>query len=221
MLIVFDVDGTLIGGEEQDWPSFDAALFEVFGFHPDADFWAGMHEITGRAIIRRVAEVTGTDWTEKVEQRVRKLYLENLRRAAPFKGSVFQPKPGAVEILELLRRTPIFDVAIATGDFKESSQFKLASAELDIKGLPYASSSDAAVRSEIIATVVERAGYRIVDAVYVGDGPWDHRACQQLEIPFVGTGRRTDRLVDLGTEFIAHDLQPSTLLPVLQQILEL
>lgn len=221
MLIVFDVDGTLIGGEEQDWPSFDAALFEVFGFHPDADFWAGMHEITGRAIIRRLAEVTGVAWDEGVEERVRQLYVRNLRKASPFKGSVFHPKPGAVEILELLRRTPVFDVAIATGDFKESSQFKLASAGLDIRGIPYASSSDAGVRSEIISTAVERAGYRIVDAVYVGDGPWDFRACQQLEIPFVGTGRRTDRLVEMGTAYIAKDLQPSTLLPVLQQIVQL
>lgn len=221
MVIVFDVDGTLIGGEEQDWPSFDAALYKVMGFHPDAEFWAGTHEITGRAIIRRVAEVTGIPWDESIEARVRKLYLENLRSAAPFKGTVFLPKPGAAEILELLRNTPIFDVAIATGDFKESSQFKLASAGLDIRGLPYASSSDAGVRSEIIRTAVERAGYSIVDAVYVGDGPWDFRACEQLQIPFVGTGRKIDRLKELGATRIAEDLQPSTLLPLLHQILKI
>jgi phosphoglycolate phosphatase-like HAD superfamily hydrolase len=220
MVIVFDVDGTLIGGEEQDWPSFDAALFAEFGYHPDAEFWNGMEEITGRAIIRRVAEVTGRQFGDACEQRVRASYLTNLRRAAPFRGSVFTPKPGAREILELLRKTSIFGVAIATGDFAESSRFKLASAGLDVSGIPFASSSDAGVRSEIIECAVERARESVVDAVYVGDGPWDLRACMQLEIPFIGTGRRLDRLREAGAEFLVEDLHPATLLPLLNRLLK-
>jgi phosphoglycolate phosphatase-like HAD superfamily hydrolase len=221
MVIVFDVDGTLIGGEEQDWPSFDAALFAEFDYHPDAEFWKGMEEITGRAIIQRVAEVTGREADEACEQRVRAAYLANLRRAAPFKGSIFTPKPGAREILQLLRKTPVFDVAIATGDFAETSRFKLASAGLDVSGIPFASSSDAGVRSQIIERAVERAKVSIVDAVYVGDGPWDLRACRQLEIPFIGTGRRLDRLKEAGAEFLVEDLQPENLLPLLNLLLRM
>ena len=198
MVIVFDVDGTLIGGEEQDWPSFDAALESEFGFRPDETFWKQVHEITGRSIIQKAAEFVGREHSEELESRLRAAYLSNLRKAAPFKDTVFQPKPGAIEILSLLKLTPVFDVAIATGDFKETSQFKLGSAGLDIRGIPYASCSDAFARKDIISEAVERAGAQIVDAVYIGDGPWDLRASQQLEIPFIGTGRNTQRLRDAG-----------------------
>lgn len=218
MVIVFDVDGTLIGGEEQDWPSFDAALLEEFGFSPDERFWKEVHEVTARAIIRKAADYAGKEHSPELELRVRNAYLKNLRAAAPFKRSVFQPKPGAVEILNLLKQTPVFDVAIATGDFKDTSQFKLGSAGIDIGSIPYASSSDAHARADIIRISVERAGLQIEDAVYVGDGPWDLRASQELEIPFIGTGRKLDRLREAGAEWIAEDLQPATLLPILNKI---
>jgi len=219
MVIVFDVDGTLIGGEEQDWPSFDGAIYEVTGFHPDRKFWDDIEEITGKAIIRKVAERVGLPYGETLEQEIRSRYLRNLRKAAPFKNTVFQPKPGALEILQLLRLTPVFDVAIATGDFRETSQFKLASAGVDIKGIPFASCSDAELRRDIIEKAVERAKASIVDAVYVGDGVWDLRACRQLEIDFIGTGRNVDRLREAGAELICHDIKPQTLLPVLNQLL--
>ena len=169
MVIVFDVDGTLIGGEEQDWPSFDGAIFEVLGFHPDRAFWDTVEEVTGRAIIRKALAWSGVSYQESIEQEIRKRYLGNLRKAAPFKNTVFQPKPGAVEILNLLKQTPIFEVAIATGDFKETSHFKLGSARMEIAGVPYASCSDEEMRKDIISKAVDRAGESIVDArIYRG-----------------------------------------------------
>ena len=219
MVIVFDVDGTLIGGEEQDWPSFENAIHGVFGFFPDRGFWDSMEEVTGRAILRKASEVAGLDFKSELEEKTCNLYLKNLRKAAPFKNTVFQPKLGAVEIISLLKQTSVFDVAVATGDFKESSQFKLASAGLDLRGVAYASSSDAELRKDIITKAVERAGGNIVDAIYVGDGVWDLRACRQLDIPFIGTGINMDRLKKAGAEFLVDDLLPSTLLPILSTMM--
>lgn len=218
MIVIFDVDGTLIGGEEQDWPSFDNALVSEAGFSPNADFWQSLEEITGKSIVRAVAETMGIEYTLELEERIRKSYLKNLRKAAPYKGDVFTPKPGAVEILNLLKVTPVFDVAIATGDFSETSRFKIGSAGLDISGIPYASCSDAALRKDIIATAAERAGQQTEDVIYVGDGVWDLRACKQLDIPFIGTGAKLERLKAAGAEYIAEDLHPSTLLPILNEL---
>ena len=220
MVIVFDVDGTLIGGEEQDWPSFDAALQSELGFSPGQDFWAGLDDVTARNIVMRSAEAVGIQVPEdgSLEEKVKRGYLNNLRKAAPFKRSVFLPKPGAVEVLQLLKQTPIFDVAIATGDFKETSQFKLGSAGIDIKGIPFASSSDERFRKDIIAEAVKRAGGMIEEAVYIGDGPWDLKACEQLDIPFIGTGRKPERLEAAGADWIVQDLSPATLLPILNKV---
>ena len=45
MLIVFDVDGTLIGGEETDWRSFDDAVNEVTGIALTDLFWHNIQEV--------------------------------------------------------------------------------------------------------------------------------------------------------------------------------
>lgn len=37
--IIFDADGTLIGGEPTDWASFEAAFFEVAGFALPSEFY--------------------------------------------------------------------------------------------------------------------------------------------------------------------------------------
>lgn len=218
MVIVFDVDGTLIGGEEQDWPSFDQALESELGLMPDEAFWKTITEVTGKAIVRSVCEVRGMEFTDEIVERVNRTYLQNLRKAAPFKNTVFLPKPGAVEILNMLKSTPIFDVAIATGDFAETSKFKLQSAGIPTSGIPHVSASDREVRADIISLAAEKAGYQVHDAIYVGDGLWDMRACEQLDIPFIGTGRNIDKLKAAGVESIVTSLEPTVLLPMIQRL---
>jgi phosphoglycolate phosphatase-like HAD superfamily hydrolase len=217
MIIVFDVDGTLIGGEEQDWPSFDQAIQSILGFGPDKDFWASIPEVTARAIVQQACEQVGTEWSMDWEQKVCSAYLANLRKAAPHKRTVFLPKPGAQEVLGMLKLTGIFGVAIATGDFESTIKFKLGSAGIDIKGIPFACSSDRTARHDIIELAVERAGYAVDEAVYIGDGVWDLKACERLDIPFIGTGRRVDMLKDLGAT-VVNDLSPATLLPVIKEL---
>jgi len=39
MLIVFDVDGTLVGGETEDWACFDAAVRAVLGLAPGVPYF--------------------------------------------------------------------------------------------------------------------------------------------------------------------------------------
>jgi phosphoglycolate phosphatase-like HAD superfamily hydrolase len=219
MIIIFDVDGTLIGGEEQDWPCFTEAIAGETEFRPEKEFWRSIQEFTGRAIVRAVAEKVGVNYSGDLEDGIRKQYLKNLRKACPYKGEVFFPNPGVVEMLNLLKTSPIFDVAIATGEFSEVSRFKLASAGINISGIPFATSSDAELRKDIIRLAAEKAGYDVSDAIYVGDGLWDMRACNQLEIPFIGTGKRIQRLREAGVEYLVDDLCPATLLPVIHSII--
>ena len=219
MVIIFDVDGTLIGGEEQDWPSFSRALETMLGFHPDREFWESLEEVTGRAILRAAARRCGISIDESRVRSFIDLYLDNLRKAHELAPGGFPAKPGASEILDFLRANPLFSGAIATGDFRETIQFKLDAAGLDVSGIPLCSASDHEARRDIIALAADRAGYPVHDAVYVGDGWWDLRACEQLDIPFLGTGSNTERLKANGATLIIDDLSPASVLPVLNQLL--
>ena len=52
-MIVFDADGTLIGGESTDKESFEAAFKEAAGFALEEAFLASLQEVTARAIVHQ------------------------------------------------------------------------------------------------------------------------------------------------------------------------
>ena len=115
---------------------------------------------------------------------------------------------GASALLWELRDKGI-PVAIATGDWRETITFKLGAAGIPLDGIPMATSSDFYTRAEIIAGAVVKAGRELHEAIYVGDGLWDLRACRMLGIPFMGVGARTELLRKSGAEYILPSLDPA------------
>jgi len=51
--IIFDVDGTLIGGEPTDWASFEAAFLEIAGFALTSEFYDSIEEVTAKALVHQ------------------------------------------------------------------------------------------------------------------------------------------------------------------------
>ena len=54
MIVVFDVDGTLVDSGSVDHHCFEAAFLDVLGVTLDATHWARFTEITARAILEQV-----------------------------------------------------------------------------------------------------------------------------------------------------------------------
>jgi len=86
----------------------------------------------------------------------------------------------------------------------------MASAGLCYDDYPAASSDDAPDRESIIRLSMRRAAERygrFSDAVYVGDGVWDARACRSVGIPFIGvaTDGRGARLAAEGAVCVFSD----------------
>lgn len=216
-MIVFDVDETLIGGESTDWASFENAFAEVAGFELSEAFFASLQEVTAKAIVAQALVNHPHLDVSRTEQAVRKAYLRNLQAAHRNNPACFTPAVGAVDLLRKLHDTGA-RVAIATGDWLETILFKLRCAGIPVEGIPMVTSSDFYSRAEIIAAAVQKAGGCLADAIYVGDGLWDWRACQQLGIPFIGVGTRRDRLQSAGVPHVLPDLTPSGFLPVRQRL---
>ena len=206
MLIIFDVDGTLIGGESFDWASFDSALETIAGFFPTPQFWDSLEEVTGQAVVHTALADKSLTERKRLEALVREGYRQRLADAHWKNPEAFQPTRGASGLLKNLRETDGVSVAIATGDWFESISLKLSASGLDVTGIPMATCSDCFSRVDIIRLAAERAGRSLQHAAYVGDGVWDYRACQRLGIPFIGTGRRTELLREAGARHIVPDL---------------
>jgi len=221
MLIVFDVDGTLISGEEYDWRSFNDAFTEVTGRKFSIEFWKTLDEVTASAIVHEGLSDLSADERNELEGRVRTLCLENLKRErANYPGAFFSTDQTR-DLLEMLWEHSEYDVAIATGDWYDTIQYKLSAAGIELDRYTHATSSDTPARSDIISLAAQRSNRPLKECIYVGDGLWDLRACRKLGIPFIGTGERVDELKTAGAEWTVDKLETTTFFDVLKKVLVL
>jgi phosphoglycolate phosphatase-like HAD superfamily hydrolase len=212
MLIVFDVDGTLIDANELDHRCFDEAFLEVTGMPLPGERWSRVREFTAKAIVREALH----DWPEAesaaAESRVRAGFLARLTAAHAGDVRAFPPAAGGPAMIEQLHASGTCRVAIATGCWHDTSRFKLAAAGYRLDGIECASSSDCYRRVDIIRTVMSRLGSDVGNTVYVGDQFWDHRAASELGVRFVGVGRLREELRSDGAETILETLSAAALL---------
>src|ERR1035441_7224379 len=178
-MMVFDVDGTLVGGESTDWASFEAALEEAAGFVLDDTFFGRIEEVTAQAIVHQALEDVSIEKKKQMEHAVRQGYLRRLKSAHESDPSSFPALDGALALLAELKKKGV-PVAIATGDWLESITFKLRAAGIPFDGVPMVTSSDFYSRADIIAGAIAKAGRPMHEAVYIGDGLWDLRASRKL-----------------------------------------
>ncbi len=99
-------------------------------------------------------------------------------------------------MLDRLKEESGWAVAIATGCWRRSAQFKIEVAGIPADGLPAAFADDGPSRESIVRTAIERAGRGFQRIVLIGDADWDVRTARQLGLPFIGIGgsRRAERL---------------------------
>jgi len=215
-LIIFDVDGTLLDANAIDNACFDRAFQETTGMALTESIWSGFSEVTARAIIHQ-ALGHGRPDIGVMENRVKDAFLAKLRTSHEQNPNAIRAFSGAIGLIASLSKRPDLGIAIATGCWRETAHFKLKAAGFDLTKIPFACASDCYRRTEIISLAAQRAGVPIEHAVYVGDGPWDFRATQELGIPFIGFGRRIETLRQAGATYTLDEWNEDALLKLLKQ----
>jgi len=217
-LIIFDVDGTLIDATEIDNDCFDRAFQETTGVALTASVWSQFKEVTAQAI---VYQNLGDTWPDILSTagRVRDSFLSKLSTGHALNPTSIRAFPDTIGLIASLRESSDSNVAIAAGCWRETAHFKLKAAGFDLSDIPFACASDCYSRAEIISLAAQRAGIPVNRAVYVGDGVWDLKATQQLEIPFIGVGRKVDALRQAGAKYTLDSLNADALWRALEQIL--
>lgn len=206
-MIVFDADGTLIGGEATDWKCFRDAFEAVSGFALTEAFFARIEEVTAQAIVHQALADCPVDERRTKECAIRGDFLRRLKAAHQDDPMAFTPTTGALDLLREISEASI-PMAIATGDWHETISFKLSAAGVPFESIQIVTSSDYYGRAEIISAAVSKAGRSLDDAIYVGDGLWDLKACRTLGIPFLGVGHRREKLRDAGADHLLLNLSP-------------
>ncbi|MFZ5481691.1 MAG: HAD family hydrolase [Myxococcota bacterium] len=202
MRVVFDLDGTLIGGADADVACWTVAARAVLGVDDVSVDLASVPVVTDLGVLDAVARLhVGRAVTDDEVERFRARYPVVLGDVVRDHPRSFAPIAGALVLLEALGER----WGIATGNIRRAYEIKRVAA-----GLPAARTAmcaeDARDRPGLVAGCAERLGAegRVVS---VGDGVWDVDAARILGVPFVGvgTGERAARLYARGARHVVGD----------------
>ena len=211
-LAIFDIDGTLTDTNAVDDQCFLQAVADVFEIPLARLDWSGAPHVTDAAIAHWLCEIhCGRPPAESEIERLLERFLELLRSEHARSPQRFAPIAGAPGLFPALRSEG-WEVAVATGGWGPSAQFKLRASGLDEVGLVLACASDAHSRETIVQLARNRALARgqqdYTRIVSIGDGVWDVRCAVVLQLPFVGigSGARADELRAAGATIVLSDL---------------
>ena len=210
-LVLFDIDGTLTQSQSTDTEIYLHSLSEIFGFADVDPDWSSYRHTTDSGILHEIFESRlGRAPTAAEISTFRAHFVNAIAIAAA--RTPFREILGANQVLSHLTRLPFYCVGLATGGWSDSARCKMRSAGMWYDAFPSASADDAVSRVSIMQIAIDRvmtsAGERRPDTiVYVGDGIWDARACQQLKVPFVGiaAGGHADALRAEGAAEVFPD----------------
>jgi phosphoglycolate phosphatase-like HAD superfamily hydrolase len=212
-LVMFDVDGTLARTFQVDAKHYGAALARLVPVQNFSMDWSVYPHVTDSSILHHHFMTSHGRAPQSAEvASFQEFFTRSLADAFASAPDHFQAVPGAGKLLQHLRESTEYAVAIASGGWRQSALFKLRAAGLPIEGLPAAFADDGHAREDIMRTACRRAaehyGCANFDAiVYVGDGLHDVRASQNLSYGFIGVAgtERAERLRAAGARHIVAD----------------
>jgi phosphoglycolate phosphatase-like HAD superfamily hydrolase len=217
-LIIFDVDGTLIASQGADTKIFTAIVEQALCTTVIDNNWSNYRYSTDSGIIDElfVKHLRRKPSPDEL-QKIRADYVAALQTAFSGDKTLCQPIDGARDIFRQIQQLGQWDIALATGAWREPAHAKLDAANILYSALPKAYADDHVERTAIIQTAIKRAQqcYRCEDyqrVIYVGDQLWDQQAAQTLSLEFVGVGDVTFH--DSAARVIA-DYRQATLLEFL------
>jgi phosphoglycolate phosphatase-like HAD superfamily hydrolase len=216
-LVIFDLDGTLSETSAVDEICFVQAFADALNIHHLSTNWLDYDHATDSAVTNQAfLKQFGREPESKEISKVVERFVELLSCHRDLDSALFAEVPGASAILTELHQNPEWGIALATGGWKRSAQFKIQAASLPLVDLPAAFAEDGPSREGIVQTAIARASawYQCREferIVSVGDAVWDVRTARQLNLPFVGVADepKATFLRDNGARHVVkHFLDP-------------
>lgn len=206
--VVFDIDGTLLESAAVDDALYREAVRQVLG---DVQLRSSIHAydyVTDAGIFAQILADNAIEAEKDAQTRIKEHFVNALRSHVDSNGP-FKEIPGASELLQSLRESTSHAVAIATGGWRESAEFKLQSARLDYTNFPLATANDHYERTGIMEIALSQLGHEFESITYYGDGPWDREACAALDWRFIPVGRELGGIDSyFGHRLASHSLRP-------------
>lgn len=207
-LIIFDIDGTLTDTKKADDICFIYAFNQVFGIDISNLNWSEFTTVTDWGITRDVLlKEKNKELSDAVHKKMKRVFFTKLKAVKKERPSLFKEIPGALAFYNQIKENPNFQVAVATGCWKESGLIKLDAIGIYPSDVAYGNSDDFITREEIVTHTIAQAERinkgTFAEIIYFGDGIWDFETCKNLGIRFIGIDVLADnKLKELGTKHV-------------------
>ena len=226
MLVLFDIDGTLLKSQHAGVHAMLAAFHQL---HPDRRFSFDGVDIAGRLDTLIYDEMTqrhGVPGDAQSHDVFRHTYTGHLERRLAERNTVIALE-GVVELVHALAREPGVELGLLTGNYPATGRLKVKHAGLDPDLFRVnAFAMDGVTRRDLPPVALQRYRQRHgseldpARAIIIGDTPKDvdcalHNGCRVLG---VATGEFTrEELLACGAHLAVDKLSP--IAPVLQWLL--
>ncbi|MBI4816634.1 MAG: HAD family hydrolase [Deltaproteobacteria bacterium] len=156
MIVLFDIDGTLVKAGGVGKAALELAFLELHGVR-DALESVRLDGNTDRRIVEEMfATALGREPTEGEALELSERYLSRLAEALDRSESRYQVLPGATDLLTALSAKGHAAIGLATGNLERGARTKLAPADLNRFFGFGGYGSDARLRVDIVRVAVDR-----------------------------------------------------------------
>lgn len=215
MVVLFDIDGTLINSQGAGGAALCLALTQVFGISDPC--MIPLHGRTDLGVFMELLSRNGIEDSQDNFQRLQAAYFENLPGELRRRGG--RILPGVVEMLAQLRQAAGCQIGLLTGNMPVSAQMKLEyfglwqAFEFGIFGDTVAHRPD--LSGQVMSVVNNHSGHEVPAQciIVVGDTPLDVQLALALQARCLAVctgGFTADELLTAGACRAVEDLSATT-----------
>lgn len=213
ILIIFDLDGTLVYSDRLDSQCFAETYRHIYGRDFPSLDWHVYPHVTDTTIFSTVIrQQFDRDVIPEEVHTFQTAYMDLLRRRRQATPDAFCSIPGARDLVHRLHDDQNFAVGIATGGWQRPATIKLDHVKINRRPIFLRGADGFHRREDILETVRKQAlkkHPRIQKVVYVGDAKWDVTTTRNLQMDFIGIrrGGDHDHLLQEGATQVISDYQ--------------
>jgi len=211
ILVIFDVDGTLVFSEKKDSQCFADTYQAVYHRPFPTIDWRKYPHVSDTTIFKTVIQEHFNripDETE--EENFRQQFVANIIENRKQTPAEFKEVPYAKQTIDKLLADDRFIIGVATGGWKAPAIVKLDFVDIPCEKLIITGADGHETRADITNETINKATAihgKFDRIVYIGDAIWDVTTTRAMNLPLIGIRRKGDLdfLYEKGTELVFAD----------------
>ncbi len=213
-LIIFDIDGTLLDSVKVDDGCYRKTIEDLYGVDTEK-YWDELKTATDGTDSNVTEAIFRRHFNRSPNERelfnIKKHFTRLLQKEYSKHPKKFSEIPGAAKLFMRLYENEEYAVGAATGSWDLSAKLKLYALGLDPANFPLSHSEITADRIDIVSDVIIQAKNKFhktdFDRItYIGDGIWDLRTAEKLDIDFIAVDSTVDNsLKSAGARKVIKD----------------